>query len=112
MNNNNTKIKVLHLGHNIRKQQNTHKNSKKQLIESYNTKSYNKLENYLVKKIYLEKSPSSEKKNKLSLFSFFNSSTNKEEKIANKSLRTTRETESNQINNNNNQKFSKNKIKI
>ena len=102
--NNSRKIKVLHLSNKINKNQNSNNSPKKKLIESYNNKSNNKLLYYINKKINIETSITSDKNNNLSLFSFLSSNTNQEEKLTNKSLRTTRETESNYINNKRNQK--------
>ena len=97
--NNSRKIKVLHLSSKINKNQNSNNNAKKKVIESYNTKKNNNIIYYNNKKINLETSITSDKNNNLSLFSFLSSNTNQEEKLTNKSLRTTRETESNHINN-------------
>ena len=109
--NNSRKIKVLHLSNKINKNQNSNNSPKKKLIESYNNKSNNKLLYYINKKINIETSITSDKNNNLSLFSFLSSNTNQEEKLTNKSLRTTRETESNYINNKRNKIKSKSKSK-
>ena len=112
--NNSRKIKVLHLSSKINKKQNSNYSTKKKLIESYNTKSDKKIGYYINKKINLETSITSEKNNNLSLFSFWSSNTNQEEKLTNKSVRTTRETESNHINNKRNiiKSKSKNQKKV
>ena len=96
--NNKSNIKVLNLGNNSNIKNNNNKDSKKNIIESYNTKINNKYYN-LDKKINLEISSTSEKNNNLSLFSYLSNYTNQEDKLTNKSLRTTKETEGNQINN-------------
>ena len=106
---NSTKLKVFHFGNNLKKKQKNEKNDDKKIIESYNTKVFNKYDNNNIgKKINLEMSSKSAKNNNLSLFSFisYNSS-----QLINKSLRTTKETESNQIKNSN-QKLSEGKIKL
>ena len=98
--NNKTKIKVLHLGNSLNQKIKIDKSPKKNIIESYNSKDYNvnnnKYEYYPNKKLNLEISSTFEKNNNLSLFSLLSSNTNQEERLINKSLRTTRETESNQ----------------
>lgn len=80
-------------------------NSHKKLIESYNTK-YHKFQFHLKKKINLETSTTFDKNNNnnLSLFSFLS-----EDKTTNKSLKTTKETESNHINKTNKIFFYNNK---
>ena len=98
--NNKSNIKVLNLGNNSNIKNNNNKDSKKNIIESYITKINNKYYN-LDKKINLEISSTSEKNNNLSLFSYLSNYTNQEDKLTNKSLRTTKETEGNQINNKN-----------
>ena len=89
-------------------------NNKKKVIESYNSK--NNDINSISKKINLEGNVTFDKKNNLSLFSFLSSNINQEEKATNKSIKTTKETES-QLNlkytNPNNRKkiiFNSNKI--
>ena len=74
---------------------NNHNNQKK-IIESYMSKK--KEIQCLKKKINIETNTTFDKKNNLSLFSFLSSNTNQEEKTLNKSLKTTKETESNQLN--------------
>ena len=69
---------------------------KRKIIESYTTKK--KEIQCLKKKINLETNSTFDKKNNLSLFSFQSSNTNLEDKTINKSLKTTKETESNQLN--------------
>ena len=82
---NSTKLKVFHFGNNLKKKQKNEKNDDKKIIESYNTKVFNKYDNNIGKKINLEMSSKSAKNNNLSLFSFisYNSS-----QLINKSLRT------------------------
>ena len=104
--NNNKKIKVFNMDNRLKKKQNLYNDNEKKLIESYNYKTDNKKIFYSNKKINLETSTTSEKNNNLSLFSFLSYNTNQEEKL-NKSLRTTKETESNIIINKK-QKFSEN----
>ena len=109
--NNKSNIKVLNLGNNSNIKNNNNKDSKKNIIESYNTKINNKYYN-LDKKINLEISSTSEKNNNLSLFSYLSNYTNQEDKLTNKSLRTTKETEGNQINNKNKIFSERKKIKM
>lgn len=109
--NNKSNIKVLNLGNNSNIKNNNNKDSKKNIIESYNTKINNKYYN-LDKKINLEISSISEKNNNLSLFSYLSNYTNQEDKLTNKSLRTTKETEGNQINNKNKIFSERKKIKM
>lgn len=71
-------------------------NNNKKYIEAYNTK--NKRIQFPQKYINLETNATFDKKNNLSLFSFLSSNTNQEEILTNKSLKTTKETENNQIN--------------
>lgn len=71
-------------------------NTNKKYIEAYNTK--NKRIQFPQKYINLETNATFDKKNNLSLFSFLSSNTNQEEILTNKSLKTTKETENNQIN--------------
>ena len=108
---NSTKLKVFHFGNNLKKKQKNEKNDDKKIIESYNTKVFNKYDNNIGKKINLEMSSKSAKNNNLSLFSFISYNSSHEDKLINKSLRTTKETESNQIKNSN-QKLSEGKIKL
>ena len=113
--NNKTKIKVLHLGNSLNQKIKIDKSPKKNIIESYNSKGYNvnnnKYEYYPNKKLNLEISSTFEKNNNLSLFSLLSSNTNQEERLINKSLRTTRETESNQISSKD-KKFFQGKMKL
>ena len=110
-----TKIQVIHLENNLSQKNALDKSNKKTFIESYNSKAKNinnnKYEYYSEKKLNLEMSSTFQKNNNLSLFSLLSSNTNQEDKLINKSIRTTRETESNQINNKN-KKFSDGKIKL
>ena len=100
--NNNPKIRVINLGkrnnkdlENGIKKQNNYYNQKK-TIESYNAK-INGFQ-FTKKKIYLETNTTFDKKNNLSLFSFLSSNTNQDDKIVNKSIKTTKETDNTQIN--------------
>ena len=98
---NNQKIKNIIIGKKNNKQYENGSmkktlNNNKKYIESYNTK--NKRIQFPQKYINLETNATFDKKNNLSLFSFLSSNTNKEEIITNKSLKTTKETENNQIN--------------
>ena len=77
------------------KKQNNYYNQKK-TIESYNAK-INGFQ-FTKKKIYLETNTTFDKKNNLSLFSFLSSNTNQDDKIVNKSIKTTKETDNTQIN--------------
>ena len=99
--NNNQKIKNIIIGKKNNKQYENGSmkktlNSNKKYIESYNTK--NKRIQFPQKYINLESNATFDKKNNLSLFSFLSSNTNQEEILTNKSLKTTKETENNQIN--------------
>jgi len=99
--NNNQKIKNIILGKkNIKENENGSMkniyNNNKKYIESYNTK--NKRIRFPQKYINLETNKTIDKKNNLSLFSFLSSSTNQEEILTNKSLKTTKETDNNQKN--------------
>ena len=96
--NNNLTTKIITIGKKVKKdkekEKNNENNNNKKVIESYNSKN-NDL-HYMKKKINLE--TTFDKKNNLSLFSFLSSNTNQEDKTTNKSLKTTKETESNQLN--------------
>ena len=101
--NNNQKSKVINIGKkgnkeekNEIKKRNHNNNNQKKVIESYNTK--NNVLQYIKKKINLEANITFEKKNNLSLLSFLSSNTNQDDKFTNKSLKTTKETENNQLN--------------
>ena len=99
--NNNQKIKNIIIGKKNNKQYENGSmkktlNNNKKYIESYNTK--NKRIQFPQKYINLESNATFDKKNNLSLFSFLSSNTNQEEVLTNKSLKTTKETENNQIN--------------
>ena len=99
--NNNQKIKNIIIGKKNNKQYENGSmkktlNNNKKYIESYNTK--NKRIQFPQKYINLESNATFDKKNNLSLFSFLSSNTNQEEILTNKSLKTTKETENNQIN--------------
>ena len=99
--NNNQKIKNTIIGKKNNKQYENGSmkktlNNNKKYIESYNTK--NKRIQFPQKYINLESNATFDKKNNLSLFSFLSSNTNQEEILTNKSLKTTKETENNQIN--------------
>jgi len=98
--NNQSKVKVLHFWNNTNDKNYNIKSSKKNIIESYKEKINNKYYNFN-KRINLEISSTSEKNNNLSLFSYLSNNTYQEDKLTNKSLRTTKETEGNQINNKN-----------
>ena len=103
---NKNKIKVFHIGNILNKKNLNINNSQKKIIESYYTKNNNKSDFFTKKNINLETSTISNKNDNLSLFSFLNYNTNCcEEKLINKSLRTTKETESNIIINNKNQNY-------
>ena len=102
----NKKIKIFNMDNKLKNKPSLYNDNEKKLIESYNYKTNNKKIYYSNKKINLETSTTSEKNNNLSLFSFLSYNTNQEEKL-NKSLRTTKETESNIIINKK-QKFSEN----
>ena len=98
---NNQKIKNIIIGKKNNKQYENGSmkktlNNNKKYIESYNTK--NKRIQFPQKYINLESNATFDKKNNLSLFSFLSSNTNQEEILTNKSLKTTKETENNQIN--------------
>ena len=118
--NNKPKTKIINVGKKNNKESEKRKikensNNQKKVIESYNSK--NKDIQYMKKKINLETNTTFDKKNNLSLFSFLSSNTNQEEKTTNKSLKTTKETESNQLslkytNNNNKKKLFLNSNKI
>ena len=98
--NNKSKVKVLNFWNNTNDKNINNKSGKKNIIESYKEKINNKYYNFN-KRINLEISSTSEKKNNLSLFSYLSNNTYQEEKLTNKSLRTTKETEGNQTNNKN-----------
>ena len=103
MNNKNSKskVKVFNFWNNTNDKKYNNKSSKKNIIESYKEKINNKYYNFN-KRINLEiSSTTSEKNNNLSLFSYLSNNTYQEDKLTNKSLRTTKETEGNQINNKN-----------
>ena len=99
--NNNQKIKIINLGkkkskdvENGKKQ--TANNNQKKVIESYYIK--NNGIQYIKKKLNFENYTTFDKKNNISLFSFLSSYTNHDDKITNNSLKTTKESNYNQIN--------------
>jgi len=99
--NNNQKIKIINLGKKNNKdiengKKQTANNNQKKVIESYYIK--NNGIQYIKKKLNFENYTTFDKKNNISLFSFLSSHTNHEDKITNNSLKTTKESNYNQIN--------------
>ena len=99
--NNNQKIKIINLGKKNNKdvengKKQTANNNQKKVIESYYIK--NNGIQYIKKKLNFENYTTFDKKNNISLFSFLSSQTNQEDKITNNSLKTTKESNYNQIN--------------
>ena len=99
--NNNQKIKIINLGKKNNKEKENGKkqaanNNQKKEIESYYIK--NNGIQYIKKKLNFENYTTFDKKNNISLFSFLSSQTNHDDKITNNSLKTTKESNYNQIN--------------
>ena len=99
--NNNQKLKIVNLGKKNNKdiengKKQTANNNQKKVIESYYIK--NNGIQYIKKKLNFENYTTFDKKNNISLFSFLSSQTNQEDKITNNSLKTTKESNYNQIN--------------
>ena len=99
--NNNQKIKIINLGKKNNKdvengKKQTANNNQKKVIESYYIK--NNGIQYIKKKLNFENYTTFDKKNNISLFSFLSSQTNHDDKITNNSLKTTKESNYNQIN--------------
>ena len=99
--NNNQKLKIINLGKKNNKdiengKKQTANNNQKKVIESYYIK--NNGIQYIKKKLNFENYTTFDKKNNISLFSFLSSHTNHEDKITNNSLKTTKESNYNQIN--------------
>jgi hypothetical protein len=99
--NNNKKLKIVNLGKKNNKdiengKKQTANNNQKKVIESYYIK--NNGIQYIKKKLNFENYTTFDKKNNISLFSFLSSQTNQEDKITNNSLKTTKESNYNQIN--------------
>ena len=117
--NNNLTTKLITIGKKFNKElgkeiYTENNNNNKKVIESYNSK--NNEVHYMKKKINLETNTTFDKKTNLSLFSFLSSNTNQEEKTTNKSLKTTKDIETIQLNlkyaKSNNKKIFLNSTKI